>query len=208
MLAGVKIVTVTKLRHMAKVLCLFIVLLMSKSHALESSIQLHKVDQDKSFGYSLSIGDEFFNQKAFNWQVSYNRLDNLVIGDLDKISGVWDNADFDFTLQTIDLSLGYRYYPESYNKFINSLMVEFQLGAAINLGEHKFVFRPDFDRDDIYFAEQGDINPVISMSLQKTFTKNSAIHIGFKHYPNYSDFGSISTLFIGFNYRFGRQIGY
>ncbi|MFT5001957.1 MAG: hypothetical protein ACI952_000274, partial [Flavobacteriales bacterium] len=176
--------------------------------ALESSIQLHKVDQDKSFGYSLSIGDEFFNQKAFNWQVSYNHLDNVVIGDLDKISGVWDKADFDFTLQTIDLSLGYRYYPESYNKFINSLMVEFQLGAAVNLGEHKFVFRPDFDRDDIYFAKQGDINPVISMSLQKSFTKNSAMHIGFKYYPKYSDFSSISTLFIGFNYRFGRQIGY
>ena len=200
--------TAKKLQHLAQIWCLSLVLLACKSHALESSVQLHKVDQDKSFGYSISIGDEFFNQKAFNWQVSYNRLENVAIGDLDKISGTWDEADFDFTLQTVDLNLAYRYYPKSYDKFISSLMVEFQLGAAVNLSEHKLVFRPNFNRDDIYFADQGDINPVLSISLQKSFTKNSAMHIGFKHYPNYSDFGSISTLYIGFNYRFGRQIGY
>jgi hypothetical protein len=208
MLAGVNKVTAKKFRHIAQVLFFFIAIFASKSYALESSVQLHKVDQDKSFGYSLSIGDEFFNQKAFNWQVSYNRLENIVISDLDETSDAWNKAGFDFTIQTVDLSLGYRYYPKSYDKFMSSLMVEFQFGAAINLNDHKLVFRPDFDRDDIYFAEQGDINPVMSISLQKSFTKNSAMHIGFKYYPSYSDFGSISTLYIGFNYRFGRQIGY
>ncbi|MCJ8296875.1 MAG: hypothetical protein MJK15_20965 [Colwellia sp.] len=196
------------LQHIAQVLCLCMIMLHGNSHALESSVQLHKVDQEKSFGYSLSIGDEFFKKKAFNWQVSYNRFENVAISDLDKTSEAWDKADFGFSLQTVDLSLGYRYYPKSYDKLINSLMLEFQLGAAINLNEHKFVFRPDFDRDDITYAKQGDINPVLSISLHKSFTKNSAMHIGFKHYPSYSDFGSISTLFIGFNYRFGRQISY
>ena len=197
-----------KLQYIAQLLCLFMASLSGNSHALESSVQLHKVDQDESFGYSLTIGDEFFNQKTFNWQVSYTHLEHVTISDLDKISGTWDKADFDFTFNNIDLMLGYRYYPRSYNKFIKSLMFEFQVGAAVNLTEHKLVFRPDFDRDDIYFAEQGDINPVLSISLQKSFTKNSAMHIGFKHYPSFSDFGSISTIFIGFNYRFGRQIGY
>jgi len=201
-------VTSKKLPYIAQVLCLFIVILTSKSHALESSVQLHKVDQDKSFGYSLSIGDEFFNQKAFNWQVSYNRLENVAISDLDETSEVWDKAGFDFTLQTVDLSLAYRYYPKSYDKFISSLMLEFQLGASINLSENKLIPDPSLNLDDVYFAEQGDINPVMSISLQKSFTKNSALHIGFKHYPSYSDFGSISTVFIGFNYRFGRQVGY
>ena len=87
-------------------------------------------------------------------------------------------------------------------------MLEFQLGAAVNLSEHKFIFRPNFDRDDIYFAEQGDINPVLAISLQKNFTKKTAINIGIRHYPSYSDFGSISSIFIGFNYLFGRQLGY
>jgi len=200
-------VTVNKFRYCTKVFFLFIVILTSKSHALESSVQLHKVDQDKSFGYSISIGDEFFNQKAFNWQVSYNRLENVAIADLDKISEVWNDAGFDFTMQAVDLSLGYRYYPQSYDKFINTLMVEFQLGASVNLSEHKLIPQ-DSSADVRYFAKQGDINPVLSISLQKSFTKNSAMHIGVKHYPSYSDFGSISTLFIGFNYRFGRQIGY
>lgn len=189
-------------------LCLLIAILPSESSALESSVQLHKVDQDKSFGYNISIGDEFFKQKAFNWQVSYNRLENVSIEDLDKVSDAWGKADFDFAIQTIDFSLGYRYYPRTYDKFVNSFMFEVQLGAAVNLSDHKLVFRPDFDRDDIYFAEQGDINPVITMSVQKSFTKNSAMHFGVKHYPSFSDFGSISTIFIGFNYRFGRQIGY
>jgi len=206
-LAGVNVVTAKKFHYGTKILCLFIVILTGKSYALESSVQLHKVDQDKSFGYSVSIGDEFFNQKAFNWQVSYNRFENVAIADLDKISDVWDAAGFDFTMQAIDLTLGYRYYPQSYDKFINTLMLEFQLGASVNLSEHKLIPQ-DPNADVRYFANQGDINPVLSISLQKSFTKNSAMHIGVKHYPSYSDFGSISTLFIGFNYRFGRQVGY
>jgi hypothetical protein len=201
-------VTSKKLPYIAQVLCVFFVLLASKSHALESSVQLHKVDQDKSYGYSLSIGDEFFNQKAFNWQISYNRFEKVKISDLDETSEVWDDAGFDFTLQTVDLSLGYRYYPKSYDKFISSLMLEFQLGASINLSENKLIPDPDLNLDDVYFAEQGDINPVMSISLQKSFTKNSAIHIVFKHYTSYCDFGIISTLFLCFNYRFGRQVGY
>lgn len=183
-------------------------MLASKTYALESSVQLHKVDQDESFGLSLSLGDEFFKQKAFIWQVSYNRLENVAIVDLDETSDAWDKADFDFSIQTIDATLGYRYYPRSYNELVKSLMFEFQLGASVNLSDHKLVFRPEFDRDDIYFANQGDINPVLSLSVQKSFTKNSAMHIGVKHYPSFSDFGSISTIYIGFNYRFGRQVGY
>lgn len=200
--------TVKKFKLMIQVLCLSIASIHSHVYALESSVQLHKVDQDTSYGYSISLSDEFFKQKAFIWQVSYNRLENVASADLDEASEEWDKADFEFALQTVDLTLGYRYYPRSYDKLIKSLMFEFQLGASVNLSDHKLVFRPDFDRDDIYYANQGDINPVLSLSLQKSFTKNSAMHIGVKHYPNFSDFGSISTVFIGFNYRFGRQIGY
>lgn len=212
MLAGVNIVTAIKLPHIVQVLCLFIAILTSKSHALESSVQLHKVDQETSFGYSLSIGDDFFNQKAFNWQVSYNRLEHVSISDLDETSQKWDEADLEFALQTVDLSLGYRYYPSSYDSFVNSLMVEFQLGAAINLSDHNLVFEDDptlgFQGFELNLAKQGDINPVMSIAIHKSFTKNSAMHIGFKHYPSYSEFGSISTLYIGFNYRFGRTKGY
>ncbi|TYK64873.1 hypothetical protein CWS31_013455 [Colwellia echini] len=193
---------------MTQVLSLIALFSASQSYALEGSVQLQKPNQDKSYGYSLVLGDEFFNQKAFNWQVSYNRLENVAITDLDETSQTWDDANLDFTLQTIELGLSYRYYPRSYDKLISSLMIEFQVAAAVNLSEHKLVFRPTLDRDDIYFANQGDINPVMSVMLQKSFTKNSAIQLGLKYYPSYSDFGSISTLYLGYNYRFGRQIGY
>ena len=96
------------IQHVAQMLCLFMAIFHGNSHALESSVQLHKVDQDKSFGYSLSIGDEFFKQKAFNWQVSYNRFENVEISDLDKISVVWDSAGFDFTIQTFSQSTDIR----------------------------------------------------------------------------------------------------
>lgn len=200
--------TAKNIHLLAYTLCFTLLFTVPQSYAIESNVQLHTVNRDQSYGYSLSIGDEFFNQKAFNWQVSYNRYENVSINDLDEVSGIWDEADFDFALQTIDASLGYRYYPRSYDKFISSLMLEFQLGASVNLSDHKLVFRPDIDRDDIYYAKRGDINPVMALSLQKSFTKNSAVQLGFKYYPSFSDFGSVSTLFVGFNYRFGRQVGY
>jgi len=214
-LAGIEIMLINKnkspvlLKLITQVLCILALAFSANSYALESSVQLHKVDQDKSFGYSLSVGGDFFNQKAFNWQVNYNRFENVMISDLDKISPEWADAKLDFTIQTVDLTLGYRYYPQSYDKFISSLIVDFQLGASVNLSENKLIFPPEIiEVDDLYFSNQGDVNPVISISLQKVFTKNSAMHVGFKHYPSYSDFGSISSFYIGFKYRFGRQVGY
>ncbi|MBU2870890.1 hypothetical protein KO502_09275 [Colwellia sp. E2M01] len=193
---------------MIQILCLIALFSATQSHAVETSIQIQKPNQDKSYGYTIAIGDEFFNQKSINWQVSYNRLDNIMVSDLDETSQTWNDANLDFTLQTIELGLAYRIFPRSYNKFISSLMFEVQLAAAVNLSDHKFTFRPTIEREDVYFANQGDINPVISIAMQKSFTKNSAMQVGFKLYPSYSDFGSISTLYIGFNYRFGRQVGY
>lgn len=177
--------------------------------ALESSLQLHKIGQEKSYGYSLSVADEFLEQKTYIWQVNYNRFENVNIKDLHKISGAWSDADFDFRIQTLDFSVGYRYYPRTYDKIINTLMLEVQLGASVNLSEHKLVFDPnEIDRDDIIVAKQGDVNPVISVAIQKSFNRNTAMHLGFKHYPSYSEFGSFSSFYIGVNYRFGNQLYY
>lgn len=196
------------MQRLFKIFCFLCILLSANAFALESSIQLHKVGQEKSYGYSLSLADEFLNQKAFIWQFTYNRFENVNVNDLDKISGIWDEAGYDFSIQTLDVGVGYRYYPRTYDKLLNSIMLEVQVGASVNLAEHKLVFRPDFDRDDIYFAKQGDINPVFSIAIQKSFDRKSAMHIGLKHYPSFSEFGSFSSLYIGFNYRFGSQVYY
>lgn len=196
------------LLRLIQVSCLLVSVLVTNVYAMETSLQLHKVGQEKSYGYSLSVGDEFFNQKAFIWNINYNRFENVRISDLDDISEEWDDADLDFRIQTLDLSLGYRYYPRSYNKLTNSIMLEFQLGASVNLSDHKLVFPDDLMVDDIYFADRGDINPVMSVSIQKSFTKKFAMQLGFKHYPSFSEFGSFSSFYLGFNYRFGNQIFY
>jgi hypothetical protein len=34
------------------------------------------------------------------------------------------------------------------------------------------------------------------------------MHIGLKRYPDYSEFGDVSSVFLGFTYTFGRQTAY
>ena len=175
---------------------LFSLLVLSfQSKALESSIQVHKVDQDKSYGYSLALGGSFFNQKAFNWQVAYNRLEDVNIA--------WQSDEIDFSLDTADFALSYRYYPSSYDKFVRSFNVEFQVGAGVALTETKFEW-PELEEEK-YFSEQGDVNPFVSVLVHKEISKSTSIHLGVKHYPSYSEFDDISSVFIGFTYQFDRK---
>jgi hypothetical protein len=184
--------------NMIKPLSLSLFLLSTGAQALESSLQLHKTDQEGSYGYTLAVGDSFSKQSPFNWQVSYNRVQDVSIN--------WNNSDIDFSLDTIDLALSYRYRPKSYDKFINSLFIEFQAGAGVALTENKFEW-PELQQEK-YFSEQGDVNPFVSVALYKEFTKNTSMQLGVKYYPSYSEFDAITSLFIGINYRFGRQVGY
>ncbi|MFT5760724.1 MAG: hypothetical protein ACI9LM_005511 [Alteromonadaceae bacterium] len=190
----------------AKFIAMVLFLVPINSYAIETSMQLHKADQSGAYGLSLGIGDNFFNQREFNWAVTYNHFENIVVNDLKDQSLVWDKSDNSFPLDTIDLMLSYRYYPSSYNTFIKSLIVEFQAGAGINLTENKFIFNNN--PTEVVFSEQGDINGVFAFMVHKKFTKQVAMHIGLKHYPDYSEFGDISSVFLGFTYTFGRQMGY
>lgn len=168
------------------------------SYAIETSMQLHKADQSGAYGVSVGIGDNFFNQREFNWAVSYNRLEDINI--------TWNDDDINFALDTIDLMLSYRYYPKSYNHFVKSLTVEFQAGVGVALTENKFIW-PELNEVKV-FSEQGDVNAVLGFTVHKKLTKEVSMHIGVKHYLDYSEFGDVSSIFLGFNYQFGRQLGY
>lgn len=168
------------------------------SYAIETSIELHKADQSGAHGVSVGIGDNFFNQREFNWAVSYNRLEDVNI--------TWNDDDINFSLDTIDLMLSYRYYPKSYNSFVKSLIVEFQVGAGVALTENKFIW-PELDEEKL-FSEQGDVNGVLGFKIHKKLTKQMSMHIGVKRYLDYSEFSDISSVFLGFSYRFGQQLGY
>ena len=182
----------------AQFFCTLLVLMAFQSQAIDAVLEAHKIDQDKSYGYTLALRDDFFNQQAFNWQIAYNRLEDVNI--------TWNNDEIDFSLDTIELALSYRYYSSSYDKLIRSLSIEFQLGAGIALTETKFEW-PELQEEKL-FSEQGDVNPFLSVLVHKEISKSTSIHIGIKHYTSYSEFDDLSSIFIGFTYKFGRQRGY
>jgi hypothetical protein len=191
-----KIPLLTKIS--AQLIAVVLFMLPITSYAIETSIQLHKADQSGAYGFSLGVGDSFFNQREFNWSVSYNRLEDVNI--------TWNDDDINFALDTVDLMLSYRYYPKSYNHFIKSLIVEFQAGVGVALTENKFLW-PALNEEK-YFSEQGDINGVFGFLVHKKLTKQVSMHIGLKHYLDYSEFGDVSSVFFGFTYQFGQQLGY
>ena len=170
------------------------------SYAVEPFFQVHKVDQSGAYGVNIGVGDNFFNQQEFNWAASYSRIEDVNV--------TWAGQDINFSLDTIDLTLSYRYYPKSYNTFIKSLIFEFQAGVGIAITENKFVFRPNLDTDDVYFSEQGDVNVTLAFLVHKKINKELSMQIGIKSYPDYSEFGDVSSLFLGFSYQFGGQGGY
>ncbi|MDX2369039.1 MAG: hypothetical protein QNK36_11655, partial [Colwellia sp.] len=181
----------------AKFIAVVLFMVHINSNAIETSIQVHKVDQSGTYGFSLGVGDNFFDQRELNWAVSYNRLTDVNI--------TWNNDDINFDLDTVDLMLSYRYYPHSYNRFVKGLIVEFQVGAGAVLTENKFLWPAISENEEKYFSEQGDINSVFGFMVHKKFTKQVAMHIGLKRYPDYSEFGDVSSVFLGFTYIFGRQ---
>ncbi len=181
--------------------CLLLLNLVAvNSHALETSVELHKVLDAGTYGYSLGVTDKFFKQKAFNWKISYNKLDD--------VNAAWNGKDWDMSVDTIDAMLTYRYFPRSYNRIINKLTFEFQAGAAVSLTEGRLIFPEEDQLDDIILSEKGDVNAVVSFLVHYKISKQTSMNIGFKHYPSYSEYGDVSSFFIGFNYHFGRQNRY
>lgn len=167
------------------------------SYAIEPSIQIHKADQS-AYGVSIGLGDNFFKQKEYNWAISYNRIEDVNIN--------WNGDDIDFSLDTVDLMLSYRYYPKTYDRFLKSLIFEFQAGLGVTLTENKFLW-PALEEEK-FFSEQGDVNAVLAFLVHKNFTKEVSMHIGIKSYPSYAEFGDVSSIFLGFSYQFGSQDGY
>lgn len=192
--------TTNKKRKIIATCFVFLNFMAIKSHALETNIEVHKVLDAGTYGYSLGITDNFFKQKSLNWSFSYNKLDD--------VNAAWNGTDWDMSVDTIDAMLTYRYFPRSYNKIINKLTFEFQAGAALSLTEGRLIFAEEDQLDDIVLSEKGDVNAVLSFLVHYKISKQTSMNIGFKHYPNYSDYGDVSSFFVGFSYHFGRQIGY
>lgn len=170
----------------------------SSAMALDTSFSLHKGDESKTKGMSVGLADNFTKGSNWYWSVAYNTLDDVKV--------TWNNDELYFKTDTIDAVVSYRQQLKSYNDFFKKVTLEYQVGASVALTENKF-FWQDLNEEK-YFSEKGDINAVLAFAAHYNFNKKAALTLGIKYQPNFSEFGDISSVFIGINYKFGKTMGY
>jgi len=177
-------------------------LLAGHANALEIGGNFHKGSESKSQGFSFALADTFTKGGNIYWTVTYNSLDNVKVN--------WNRDELFFKIDTIDALVSYRHKIQSYNSFFKNLTIEYQIGASVSLTENKFTWpqTPGLEEEVKYFSEDSDINAVIGVGAYYKLNRNTSINFGVKYQPNFSEFGAVSSVYIGLNYRFGRGLDY
>ena len=168
--------------------------------ALEISGNYHKGDETKSTGYSFALADSFTKGGNIYWTAGYSSLD--------KVKVEWNNDELFFKIATIDALISYRHKIQSYNSFFKNLTIEYKVGASIALTENKFTWpeTPGLEEEVRYFSEESDISPVIGVGAYYKLNRNTFVNIGVKYQPNFSEFGAITSAYVGISYRFGHGL--
>ena len=167
-------------------------------NAIETNIAMHQGSESDTQGFSIAVSDKVTKSSNFYWGVGYSNFDDVKVE--------WNQRDLFFKVDTIDVIASYRYQPKSYNSFMKKLTLEYQLGASFALTENKFLW-PELNEEKV-FSDKGDFNPFIGFATHYSFSKNSALNLGFKYQPSFSDLDDITSVYIGFTYKFGKQVGY
>lgn len=165
--------------------------------ATEFSASVHKGDQKDVKGYSFTIADNFSKKSNFYWHVGYSSYKDLSVN--------WNKDKLFFDVNNVEAILSYRQKIKSYNSFFNSLSIEYQMGAAIAVTENKFTW-PNLNEEK-FFSEKGDINGFVGLALYYNLSRNTALILGVKYHPEFSEFGDMSSIYFGLNHSFG-QSGY
>ncbi|MFT6897182.1 MAG: hypothetical protein ACJA13_001588 [Paraglaciecola sp.] len=163
------------------------------AQSVELAASFHQGDQSQSKGYSLAVTDNFARRSPFYWTVAYNKLDKVFID--------WNDSSLSFPLESIETSLSYRHKLSSRNPAMRRVSIEYQAGVSTVLTENKFVWSEL--NEEKYFSEKGDVNGFVAITAHYQFASNTSVHLGLKHLPNVSEFGAISSVFLGLSYRFG-----
>ena len=168
-------------------------------NAGEVSAQIHSGTEENAVGYSFVYSDNISTKRNFRWGVAYSYLDEM--------KAEWNGEETFFNNDTLELFAAYRHFPQTYNSFWRPFTFEVQAGASVSLTENKFIFE-NFPDQEIVFSEKNDINLMASFIAQYQLSKETQLQLGYKYYPDFSDFGSQSSVFIGITYQFGRKLGY
>jgi hypothetical protein len=170
------------------------------ARALEISGDFHKGSESKSQGYSFALTDTFTKGGNIYWSVAYSSLDNVKVE--------WNNDEQFFKIATVDALVSYRHKVQSYNSFFKNITIEYQVGASVALTENKFTWpeTPGLEEEIKYFSEESDINPIIGVGAYYKLNRNTSINVGVKYQPSFSEFGAITSAYVGVSYRFGRGL--
>jgi len=178
-------------------------LLTGNASAIEVAGNFHKGDESKAKGFSFVLADQFTKGGNIYWSVGYNRLDKLKYDLPFTITG-----ERFFKVDTVDALVSYRHKIQSYNSFLKNLTIEYQLGASVALTENKLTYTDPKSLEAvlIYSSEKNDINAVIGVGALYKLDRNTSINFGVKYQPSFSEFGDISSAYVGLTYRFGRGV--
>lgn len=162
------------------------------THSIEIGVNGHQSTKDETQGFSIFIADNFSRRSPFYWSLGFSRYDEVYVE--------WNNSDLKFPINSAEAALSYRHHFTSRNSTLRRLTMEYQIGAAASLTDNKFTWAEL--GEEKYFSETGDINGFIAISAHyKVFSNVSAV-MGIKHFPKMSEFGSVSSGFLGLKVNF------
>ena len=168
----------------------------TKVSAAEWGAQVMQGSDSGSNGYGITLSDKFSHRSPFSWTLGYSKLNDVVIE--------WNNNELEFPIETVDGFLSYRFTPHSYNPTATGLSYDLFAGASLTISENKSTFEsPNYEK---YFSETNDINLLLGAAVRYTFNRTTSMQLGLKYYPSFSEFDSVSALYLGVNYRFGRNL--
>jgi hypothetical protein len=172
------------------VLSLFVFAL--PTHALEIGVSGHQGTEYETQGYSIFISDNFSRKSQFYWGLGLSRYDEVYVE--------WNDSNLKFPINSAEVSLSYRHQFSSRNATMRRFSMEYQIGAAAALTDNKFTWA-DLGEEK-YFSETGDINGFIAISTHYKVSSNLSAIAGVKYFPEMSELGSISSVFLGFKFSF------
>jgi hypothetical protein len=171
------------------IFALFVISLPSK--AVEVGVSAHQGAEYETQGYSVYIANNFSRRSPFYWSLGISRYDEVYVE--------WNSRNLKFPINNAEAALSYRHAFNSRNRAGNFSM-EYQVGVATALTENKFTW-PDRGEEK-YFSETGDINGFVAISAHYKVSSNFSAYVGVKHFPKMSEFGSLSSAFLGVKFNF------
>jgi hypothetical protein len=157
------------------------------AQALEFGGSAHQGTEYETQGYSIFMANNFSRKSHFYWSLGVSRYDEVFVE--------WNNSNLKFPINSAEASLSYRHQFTSRSPTMSRFSMEYQLGVAASLTDNKFTWTEL--NEEKYFSETGDTNGFLAISAHYKVSSNVSAIIGVKHFPKMSEFGSMSSVFLG-----------